>query len=148
MKELSTDIEIDAPAARVWQVLTDTEAFSEWNPSIASIDGQLEEGSRISMRVTPKRGMAMTVKATVIKAEPDRELRWLGHLVTSALFAGEQSFTIEPLSGGSVRFHQAERFTGILVPLMGLIGAFRNTHDDFVRMNEALKNRAEADSPE
>ena len=62
----------------------------------------------------------------------DRELRWLGHLVTSVLFAGEQSFTIEPLSGGSVRFRQAERFTGILVPLMGLIGAFRNTHDDFV----------------
>ncbi len=43
-----------------------------------------------------------------------------------------------------MRFHQGERFTGILVPLMGLIGVFRNTQDGFEAMNHALKGRAES----
>ena len=148
MKELSTQIEINAPAARVWQTLTDTEALSEWNPFIASIEGQLEEGSRLKVRVTPPKGMAMTFRATVIKIEQGRELRWLGHLLMPGVFDGEHYFTIEPSGEGGVRFHQGERFTGILVPLMGLIGVFRNAQDGFEAMNQALKRRAESALPQ
>ena len=32
MKELRSQIEIEAPAVRVWQVLTDFAACPEWNP--------------------------------------------------------------------------------------------------------------------
>ena len=144
MKELSTQIEINAPAARVWQILTDTEAHSEWNPFIASIDGQLEEGSRLTVRMTPPKGMAMTFRPTVTKIEPERELRWLGHLLMPGVLDGEEYFTIEPSGEGGVRFHHGERLTGILVPIMGLIGMFRNTQDGFEAMNEALKKRAES----
>ena len=34
MKELRTEIEINAPAERVWQILTDPAHFSDWNPFI------------------------------------------------------------------------------------------------------------------
>ncbi len=47
-----------------------------------------------------------------------------------------------------MRFHQGERFTGILVPLMGFIGVFRNTQDGFEAMNQALKRRAESALPQ
>ncbi|MGH7326653.1 MAG: SRPBCC family protein, partial [Candidatus Rokuibacteriota bacterium] len=33
-KEIRTEIEIAAPAGRVWQVLTDFPDFSAWNPFI------------------------------------------------------------------------------------------------------------------
>jgi uncharacterized protein YndB with AHSA1/START domain len=35
MKEVFSEIEIQAPAGRVWQVLTDFANYSEWNPSSA-----------------------------------------------------------------------------------------------------------------
>jgi len=37
----------------------------------------------------------MTFRPTILKAEPNRELRWLGHLLVPGLFDGEHIFTIE-----------------------------------------------------
>ena len=59
----------------------------------------------------------MTFRPTVLKVEPNREFRWLGHLLFPGLFDGEHIFTIEPLGEGHVRFTQREVFTGLLVPL-------------------------------
>jgi hypothetical protein len=36
----------------------------------------------------------MTFRPTVLNAETNRELRWLGHLLAPGLFDGEHSFTI------------------------------------------------------
>lgn len=145
MKELSTEIEIKAPAARVWQILTDQDALAEWNSFIPSMDGQLQEGSQLVVKMTPPKGMAMTFRPTVLKVEEERELRWLGRLLMPGIFDGEHSFLIEPSGNDAVKFSQREKFSGILVPLMGLIGVFRNTNDGFEQMNEALKQRAESD---
>ena len=84
----------------------------------------------------------MTFRPTVLKAEPNRELRWLGHLLISGLFDGEHSFTIEPLGESRVRFTQREVFTGLLVPLFAR-GLDTDTWRGFEEMNLALKARAE-----
>lgn len=34
MKEIYTEIEIDAPASIVWSIITDFEDFTRWNPFI------------------------------------------------------------------------------------------------------------------
>ncbi|MBI4544746.1 MAG: SRPBCC family protein [Gemmatimonadetes bacterium] len=44
MKELYAEIDIEASAERVWQVLTDFAAYPEWNPFMRSISGTLEQG--------------------------------------------------------------------------------------------------------
>ena len=38
MKELRSQIEIEAPADRVWQVLTDFATYPEWNPFIRRVN--------------------------------------------------------------------------------------------------------------
>ena len=58
----------------------------------------------------------MTFRPTVLKVEPNREFRWLGHLLVPGLFDGEHSFTIEPLGESRVRFTQREIFTGCSFP--------------------------------
>jgi hypothetical protein len=143
MKKVRTEIIIDAPPERVWEMLTDFPAFPEWNPFIRSARGELRVGAQLAVSLKPPKGMGMTFKPKVLKAERNRELCWLGRLLISGLFDGEHSFTIEPLELKGVRFIQREAFTGVLVPLFALMGLFKNTSLGFEAMNQALKARAE-----
>lgn len=143
MKELHTEIEIDAPAERVWHLLTDFASYPRWNPFIRSIDGRPIPGERLEVRLEPPGGRGMTFKPEVLKADPERELRWLGHLLVPGLFDGEHSFTIRPLAEDRVRFVQREEFKGLLVPLFAR-SLDANTRRGFEQMNAALKERAES----
>ena len=139
MKQIHTEIEIDAPADRVWEVLTDFAAFPEWNPFIHSATGELSPGSRLNINLE-----GMSFKPTLLKAEPGKELRWLGHLFLTSIFDGEHYFIIESLNDTKVRFIQGERFKGLRVPVFTVLGMLKNTGRDFAEMNQALKTRAEA----
>ena len=143
MKELHSEIQIDAPAERVWDVLTDFASYPQWNPFIRHISGRLAPGERLQARLEPPGGRGMTFKPRVLNAEPNRELRWLGHLLVPGLFDGEHSFTIQPLDENRVRLVQRETFKGLLVPLFGR-SLENNTQRGFEAMNRALKERAEA----
>ena len=115
MKELRSQIEIESPAERVWQVLTDFAAYPEWNPFIRRVDGQPEVEEQLVVRMRPSGTRGMTFRPTVMKAEPNRQLRWLGHLLVPGIFDGEHIFEIEELERDRVRFVQREVFKGLLV---------------------------------
>jgi hypothetical protein len=142
MKELCAQIEIQATAERVWELLTDFASFPTWNPFIRRASGEIKAGARLEVFIQPSGAGGMKFQPTVKKAEPDRELRWLGHLVLPGLFDGEHIFTIEPLEESRVRFTQREIFTGLLVPLFAR-GLDTDTQRGFEEMNQALKARAE-----
>ena len=143
MRQLSSEIEINATAEHVWQILTDFPALKDWNPFIPSIEGEPLADEKLRVRIEPPGGMGMSFSPTVLKAEPGVELRWIGRVLMPGLFDGEHSFTIEQLGNGRVRFVQREKFTGVLVPLMGLMGVYKSTAAGFAAMNQALKERAE-----
>lgn len=143
MRQYSSEIEINATRERVWQVLTDFPSLPDWNPFIPSMEGELVAQERLKVRIEPPGGMGMSFSPTVLRAEPGVELRWIGHVLMPGLFDGEHYFTIEPLDGSRVRFVQGEKFTGLLVPLMGVIGVYKSTEAGFKEMNRALKERAE-----
>ena len=142
MKELRTEIEIQASDERVWQLLTDFASFPQWNPFIRRASGEAKAGARLEVYIQPSGARGMTFKPTVLKAEPNRELRWLGRLLMPGLFDGEHVFTLEPLGTNRVRFTQREVFTGLLVPLFAR-GLDTDTRRGFEEMNRALKARAE-----
>lgn len=142
MKQLSAEIEIAATPERIWAILTEFAAYPAWNPFIRTVEGAPVVGSRLAVRIEPPGGRGMGFRPTVLTVEPNRELRWLGRTLLPGLFDGEHSFRIESLEAGRVRLIQAERFTGLLVPVLsGLLG---NTERGFQAMNQALKERAEA----
>jgi hypothetical protein len=141
LQELRREIEIDAPPERVWAVVTDFAAYSEWNPFIRSISGELHEGAKLEVRIEPPGARAMTFKPTVRAVEASRELRWLGRLLLPGVFDGEHSLRIDPLDGGRSRFVQSESFSGLLVGLFK--GTLAKTAVGFEQMNTALKARVE-----
>jgi len=78
----------------------------------------------------------------VIKAEPNRQLRWLGHLLLPGIFDGEHIFEIEEVDRDRVLFIQREVFKGLLVPLLARC-LDRDTQRGFEEMNGAVRERAE-----
>jgi len=143
MKELPTEIEIDASAERVWDILTDFASYPQWKPFIRRISGELQVGERLEVRLEPPDSRGITLRPTVLRAEPNRLLWWVGHLMVPGIFDGEHSLVIEPLEGNRVRFVQHEAFKGVLVrPLARSLD--KSTLRGFEEMNGALKERAEA----
>lgn len=142
MREIRTEIEIDAPAKQVWHTLTDFAQFAQWNPFIREAEGKVEEGMQLEVHIKPPGGRTMMFKPTVKQTIPERELRWLGHLWVPGLFDGEHIFELEPRGENKVCFVQRERFSGILVPLLWK-SLDRNTRQGFKEMNAALKEKAE-----
>jgi hypothetical protein len=143
MKEIHTEIEINAPAEKVWRVLTDFAAYPEWNPFVRRVEGEVCVGARLHVYIQPSGGKGMSFHPTVLVADIDREFRWLGHLWLPGLFDGEHSLSIEPLGDGHVRFVQREQFRGLLLPFLSKM-LDRDTRRGFEEMNRALKLRAES----
>jgi hypothetical protein len=142
MKELHSQIGINASAERVWRILTDFASYPQWNPFIRRISGELKVGERLDARLEPPGGRGITLRPTILSAEPNRELRWLGHLLVPGLFDGEHSLLIQPLEENRVQFIQSEMFRGLFVPLLAR-SLDNNTLRGFEEMNGALKERAE-----
>jgi hypothetical protein len=144
--QLHSEIAIEGTPQRVWEVLTEFEAYPEWNPFILCISGPGTVGSRLDMQMQQPGGRRMDLHPTALAAAPARELRWLGQLGVPGLFDGEHGFRIESVGTNRVRFIQDERFSGLLAPLvLHFIG--RSTRQGFEEMNVALKARAEMPSP-
>jgi hypothetical protein len=140
-RRIETRTEINASAARVWALLTDFAQMPSWNPFIKSISGNLAQGARLSVNIAPPGKSGMRFKPTVLTVRPERELRWLGHLLIPGVFDGEHYFLLEPVAENQTRLIQGENFSGLLVGLLS--GALSATEAGFKDMNAALKKEAE-----
>lgn len=141
--EIRSEIQMEATPDQVWQVLSDFGAYQEWNPAFVSVEGVAEEGTRLDIRFKLKGDRSIRMRPTVRVVEPGRELRWLGRLFVPGLFDGEHRFEIHEEAPGRVRFVQAERFRGLLVPFLKRLIEV-DTVAMFERVNAALVERVEA----
>jgi hypothetical protein len=140
-RTLQAEIEIQASAEQVWEVLTDFAAYRDWNPFIVQASGPALPGHRLELDMHLD-DRTMTFRPQVLEADPGRKLRWLGRLLMPGLFDGEHSFTIQPTGPGRVRLIQQEEFRGLLAPLL-LAMIAKPTLASFHHMNQALKARVE-----
>ena len=137
MKIVTADVQIDAPPAAVWAVLTDLGHYPDWNPLFREASGQVAAGERITLRaVNPANGRLMTVKAKITTVDPAIELRWESSL--PGLMSGEHSFLLAEQHGGT-HLTQTEIYKGLLAATISV----PRTETTFQSLNDALKHRAE-----
>jgi hypothetical protein len=141
MRIIETQIDIAASANRVWQILTDFRAYPDWDPFITEIVGRPEQGARLRVRICPPGRSAITFKPIILVAAREWELRWHSRRIVPGFFDAEHSFQIRT-HGRFCRFLQSERFTGIMVSVIG-DSLFDQMQQGFDEMNAALKLRAE-----
>lgn len=142
MKQLITQIEINAPAEKVWKILTDFGNYPNWNPFIKSIEGEIKEGASFRVTLEAPESSPMTFKPKCLKMEANKEFRWLGHLLIPGIFDGEHIFELEELDNIRTRFIQRENFKGLLVPLFWKL-LNTKTRKGFELMNAKIKELAE-----
>jgi hypothetical protein len=140
-RTIHTEIDIESSKEAVWNVLSDFEAYPDWNPFIRSIRGEPRGGSKLEVRLQPPGQSAVTFRPTVLAAVPGRELRWQGRLLVPGIFDGEHRLLIRERGQTEATFVQEELFAGVLVPFTGKVLA--RTQRGFVLMNQALKERVE-----
>jgi hypothetical protein len=142
LKEILSEIDINASASKTWDVLTDFNSFPQWNPFIRQIDGTPNVGTKIKIYLHTSGGKNRTYQPTVTKVESNRELRWYGKSFIPGFFNGERIFIIDSLETNRVHFVHKEIFTGILVNIIGN-SLDKDMYQSFTEMNKALKQRVE-----
>jgi uncharacterized membrane protein len=140
---IETSVDINAPAERVWQVMSDVERWPEWTASISSIrfagPPPLQAGAKLRVR-QPKLPAAVW---TVTRFDPGRAFEWRSKGPGLSAFAGHY---IEPLDANRSRARLRFEQTGLLA---GVIGALMESRARrYVEMEaQGLKARSEADRP-
>jgi hypothetical protein len=141
MKNIQTEILINTDITKVWDVLMNFDSYPKWNPFITSISGEPKLGKRLTVSINPPGGKGMTFKPTILTLESNKEFRWKGKLGINGIFDGEHYFILEFLENDMTNFIHGEKFSGLLVPLVGKM--LEKTKKGFQLMNESIKNECE-----
>ena len=141
MKEIYTEIHINASPSIVWKIITDFDNYGKWNPFIQEISGSKKRGSELQIFIKPPNSNGMKFKPKILNYDPEKELKWLGKLWISKLFDGEHTLKINKLNEDEVLFVQKERFSGLLVPLLS--NMINDSKSGFDIINQNLKLESE-----
>lgn len=134
---IQTQIVIQAPKEKVWQVLMDFEKYPEWNPFILSLTGEAKVGEKIAVHFED-----MDFKPKVKTVTENSTFEWLGHLLIPGIFDGKHRFELIDNRDGTTTLLHSENFKGILVLFMKK-KLIRDVQPKFEAMNLALKERVE-----
>ena len=137
MKKYFASTTINAPAEKVWEILTDAEGYPAWDLSMDRIEGKLALGETVKF-FTRLSTQAFPVKVTAFEA--NRRMVLTGGMPLG-LFKSERTHTLTQNKEGNTTFHTEEIFDGLLLPLFG-----RNIPDlteNFENFCAALKKHAE-----
>lgn len=129
MKVFSSHTTINAPAERVWGILTDGPSYTTWNSTVAKFEGAIKRGEKVKVFAKINPGRAFPVKVTELDAP--KRMVWTGGMPLG-LFKGVRTFTLTPTGSGAVAFDMREVFSGPLSPLIGRsIPDLQPAFDDF-----------------
>lgn len=142
MKTIETNIVIISTPEKIWDVLTNFEEYELWNPFMTKVVGNASLGSKIEVNIKTISGKNRSYYPIITKYETNKELRWKGKSFLPGVFNGERVFVLEKSDDGKVSFSHKEIFSGLGVKLVGN-KLDESLREGFVRMNEALKVRAE-----
>jgi hypothetical protein len=134
---LDSWIEIHAPAAAVWEALIDFESWETWNSFIPMVEGKLDVGNTLKIKVISPGMKAMVFEPTVYAIEEKRKISWGGGFLLF-VYKGIHEFILEQIDDSTTRFRQIEKFQGPMVLLMNKM--IQKTAVGYLNMNEEFKH--------
>lgn len=140
--EITQTLEITAPAATVWSVITDLPRYPEWNPLVIACRSTLAPGSPIAMRVRVFPGFAQSQRETIFEHVPGRFLSYGVAPLPLGMLASHRSHEVTAIDATHTRYVSHFELRGWLAPVVqALLG--RRLERGFAAMSAAIKARAE-----
>ncbi len=136
-------IDIDAEPEEVWDVLVDFKSWESWNSFIPMVEGNLQVGERMRIKVVPPDMKPMIFEPEVYEVIPCKKILWGGSFL-KVVYRGDHAFLLELTPDGKTRFRQIERFRGPMVLFMGSM--IKKTEVGYHQMNLAFKEEVEKKS--
>jgi uncharacterized protein YndB with AHSA1/START domain len=152
MKPVRSELDIAAPAQRVFEIITDLDRYPQWNrftPRITLATKDLRVGAELDLdcQMTPT-SLLKGEREVILALEPERYAFAMGTSRTR----GRPGITsvrwqiCEPRGPALTHFVNAEQFTGLISPLVYLLYAGK-LKVAFERYGLDLKARAEQPEP-
>ena len=139
--EINTEIEIDAPAAVVWSVLSDVQSYKTWAAFLVDIEGEINHGAEIKARfqLNPKKEKFNDI-AHIISVQDGVEFFWAEKGPMG--ICDDHHFKVEDLGDNQCRFVQTDALRQGMTWLLG--GMLSRIYvKGYVSFNKALKAEAE-----
>lgn len=139
MKAFATKTVIEAPAERIWSILTDAAAYPSWNSTVERLTGSIALSQKVTIYTRASPGRAFPLQVT--EFEPNRRMVWSGGMPLG-LFKGTRTYKLTPRPAGGVEFSMREVFSGLMAPL--ITRSIPDLQPSFDQFAADLKARAEA----
>lgn len=142
MNEVRTEITIEAPVERIWELLADLSLYPHWNPLFQRATGRMDAGEQVELAVNLPEIGSFVVRPMMVAVEPQARFCWQHTWLSAGLFAWRYCAELEILAPHSLKFIQSSEFRGILGPLyhLGLRGPVAG---GLAAMNEAIRRWGE-----
>ena len=143
MGTVRAEIEIDAPAERIFDILTDLPAYAEWNPFTPRVESTLRLGDPVHLYVR-LRGSRLSHRVEYVsRNQKPSHLCWGATIGAPFLLRAERCQTLTRIDERRTRFVNEDVLRGWLAPLV--MRAFgRDLQRGFESVASALKKRAES----
>jgi len=125
----SVRINIAAPPAVIWALLTNAADFPRWNSTVTSITGEIAKGNKLALRV-PISERTFTPKVAIL--EPEVRMVWRDGF--APMFKGERTFVLTPREDSTTDFSMVEVFSGVMLPMIkGTLPDFAPVFDQYAQ---------------
>ena len=136
--QYAVSISINAPAEKIWGLLTDAANYPNWNSTVSKVEGQIVQGEQIKVfaKISPDRAFPVSVS----ELTAPQKMVWSGGMPLG-LFKGIRTFTLTP-KDGAIEMSMKEDFGGLMLPLISMsMPDLRPAFEDFAA---DLKKAAES----
>ncbi|ODQ64134.1 hypothetical protein NADFUDRAFT_83707 [Nadsonia fulvescens var. elongata DSM 6958] len=159
MYHITTSINITSTPEKVRAAILDFDSYPSWNPFMRSIKitkepsskdrNILDEtefrpfvGSVLDAHFQPINSNKPMNFTPIVLRNDHKCFKWKGNLISDWFFAGTHYFKFEVIDEKTVKFIQAEDFTGTMVFILKFF--LGGTKESFEAMNLKLKEKVES----
>lgn len=134
-------VEIEAPAETVWQVITDLDAYGEWNPFVVGCRSTLAVGDPIDMKVRLFDSFTQKQREEILEHVSGKRLAYGVVGMPLGALKSLRSHEVHALGADRARYDSHFELNGWLAPLVRMLLGAR-LRKGFDGMTRALARRA------
>ncbi len=134
--ECGVELDIHAPAPKIWALLTGAQDFPRWNSTVTRLEGDVALGSSLKLQVPISK---RTFTPRVSELEAPKRMVWSDGF--APMFRGVRTFTLTEKPGGVTAFDMREVFSGLMLPMIR--GSLPDFGPSFEQFASDLKREAE-----